>query len=139
MMNMKRLISATILVSCILLPACASRTPDTVHTEKQSAREARIDALLQDVRRRLDAVNATAERSGEIGRAEVKAAIDELNRNHREAMEKLQKLRDATNTTWGGVNDELQRSLDRLKQAYERTKNVLPGDPGPASAPTPTR
>jgi len=136
----RTLITLFLLAAFALLPACAGRTPDTVHTEKQSSRESRIDALLQDIRRRLDAVNASVERSGEIGRAEVKSAIDELNQNHREAAEKLQKLRDSTNTTWGGVNDELQQSLDRLKQTYERTKNILPPtDPALKTAPTQTR
>ena len=124
----------------MLLPACAGRTPDTVHTEKQSTRETRIDSLLKDIRKRLDGLNANVAASADSGRADVKTAIDELNRNHREAAENLQKLRDATNTTWSGVNDELQRSLDRLKETYERSKGILtPYDPGLKSAPAATR
>lgn len=134
------LVPAAVIISLSLLPACAGRTPDTVHTEKQSSREARIETLLKDIRKRLDGLNAAVAASSESGRADVKAAVDELNRNHREAAENLQKLRDATNTTWGGVNDELQRSLDRFKATYERSKVLLaPYDPALKSAPAGTR
>lgn len=106
-----------------LIASCGGRhTPDTVHTAKQSEREKRIEDLLQEYRKRIDELNMRTAQASESAHAELRTALEDLRKKHQEAAERLQKLRDATNTAWGDVNDELQGSLDRLKQALDRVR-----------------
>jgi outer membrane PBP1 activator LpoA protein len=128
----KLLLSFILFISVsAFLPACAVRTPDTVHTEKQASREARIDALLQGYRRSIEELSARTSSAAAAGRTDFKEALDKLDRSHREAVQLLRKLREATNTAWSGVNDELQASLDRLKQAYEHARDIPPAQARP--------
>ncbi len=108
-----------------LLSSCFSGTPDTVHTEPQTVREQKIESLLKDYGRKIEALNAKAAAAAETSQKELRRSLDDLKRQHREASRTLEELRDATNRTWRDVNARLQTQIDELKRSYDRTREQM--------------
>jgi gas vesicle protein len=122
-------------ISCgLLFTSCSGhRTPETVHTLKQSERENRIDDLLKEYHARIDELDRRSAAAADDVRKRTDEAVKELKRDHREAAERLEQLRESANSAWGDANTRLQESLDRLKNALDRALNR----PGDQPSPTP--
>src|SRR5512147_504720 len=98
------LLLALLLGTSPLLPSCGVLTPDTVHTEKQSDREQRIDSLLKDYDRRIKTLSTKIDAASGTAREELGRSLDDLKKKHQEATRKLEDLRNATNRSWKNVN-----------------------------------
>jgi septal ring factor EnvC (AmiA/AmiB activator) len=115
------LLLAFLLGAAPLLSSCRVITPDTVHTERESEREQRIDSLLKDYDRKITALSSKIDASGSANE-DVRRSLDDLKKKQQEATRKLEDLRNAPNRSWKDVNAELQIILDELKKAFDRTR-----------------
>ena len=107
-----------------LYMSCGTGTPDTVRTEPQSVREQRIETLLNEYAQRIKVLDAKAHETAESLRQETERSLGDLKKTHEDAVRQLEELRESTNRAWRNKNEQLQVTLDELKKAYDRTREL---------------
>ncbi len=115
----------TALGALFLLSSCVPGTPDTVHTEPQTVREQKIESLLKDYGRKIEALDAKVAAASGTAQKDIQRSLDDLRRQHREASRTLEELRNATTRSWKDVNARLQAQIDELKRSYDRTREQM--------------
>ncbi len=102
-------------------PAPAEKNLD----EEKARKEVRTS--LQDLDAKVDALVTWAREKGADAKVEVKKALAELKEERARAWAQYRKLEAAGSETWESVKAETGKALDRLKAAYEKTREKVKG------------
>jgi septal ring factor EnvC (AmiA/AmiB activator) len=116
---------AALFVAASACSSCSHRTPDTVHTESETDREHRIEALLKDYERKIQELDEKVRTATGTLPEELERSLKDLNKKHQEAATQLEELRTTTNRSWKDVNAHLQISLAELKQSFDKVSEQL--------------
>lgn len=87
-------------------------------TEFVTKMQAQLDALNKD----LDQLSAKIERSSDAVKAEAKPKLQALRDQSAESAEQLDKVRNATESTWDSVKATSQKAFDSAKDGFQQAR-----------------
>jgi murein L,D-transpeptidase YcbB/YkuD len=91
--------------------------------EKKKAYQEKIEAQLKDWGPKIDALKVKADKTKADAQAIYKQQIENLWMKQEAARQKLQKIKDSGEEAWGELKVGLDKALEDLKEAFDRSKS----------------
>lgn len=122
----------------VTLERVKEETNEAFQVSKEYARQQQ-ERYLEQIEQKLeeveDKIEELQERTANQLRAGTKETIAELERQRKDALGRVGRLREASSADWEQAKIQLEEVVNNLQSSYERAMSELPGEEAPDSEP----